>query len=125
MPKKKRPPLEIFDAQIVQVPLGGLLLNIDRDLERLYKRQTRPSTGTMFGERKTSLFLIMMRVTINAYQAICFLISTEGDAPKRKKKFALVVPAINRQLLDLLFTLVYMLDDFPERSLAYELSAYR
>jgi hypothetical protein len=125
MPKEKLPALAIFDAQIVQVPLRGLLLNMDRDLERLYKQQTRPSTGTMFGERKTSLFLIMMRVTINAYQAICFLISTEGDAPRRKKKFALVVPSINRHILDLLFTLVYMLDDFPARSLAYELSAYR
>jgi hypothetical protein len=123
MPKDKLPPLPIFDAQIVQVPLRGLLLNMDRDLERIFERDKRSTDR--FAERKSSLFLIMMRLTINAYQAICFLISTEGDSPRRKRKFALVVPPINRQLMDLLFTLVYMLDDFPARSLAYELSAYR
>ena len=36
-----------------------------------------------------------------------------------------MLPATNRQLLDLLFTLVFMLDDFPERSMSYELSGYR
>ncbi len=37
----------------------------------------------------------------------------------------MILPPSNRQLLDLLFTLVFMLDDFPTRSLAYELGGYR
>ena len=37
----------------------------------------------------------------------------------------LVVPAINRQLLDLLFSLVYMLDDFSTRSLQYQKAGWR
>jgi hypothetical protein len=56
---------------------------------------------------------------------VSFLISTKDENPRRKKEFVLVLPPTNRQLLDLLFTLVFMMDDFPRRSLAYELSGYR
>ena len=37
----------------------------------------------------------------------------------------MVVPAINRQLLDLLFSLVYMLDDLSARSLQYQRAGWR
>jgi hypothetical protein len=37
----------------------------------------------------------------------------------------MVVPAINRQLLDLLFSLVYMLDDLSGRSLRYQRAGWR
>jgi hypothetical protein len=37
----------------------------------------------------------------------------------------MVVPAINRQLLDLLFSLVYMLDDLSPRSLQYQRAGWR
>jgi len=76
-------------------------------------------------ERNLSLFLMMLRFTQNSFEAISFLCSDDDDAPKRKREFALLLAPTNRQLLDLLFTLVYMLDDFPARSVDYELSGYR
>ncbi len=69
--------------------------------------------------------LTMLRFTKNSYEAVSFLCSSVDDDPKRKKEFVLLLPPANRQILDLLFTLVFMLDDFPARSMAYELSGYR
>lgn len=117
------PPLEVFDAQIVQAPLQGLLRNMDEELARRLRQSVAPRNRD--AERRVSLLLIMLRFTRNSYEAISFLISTMDDNPKRKKEFVLVLPPANRQLLDLLFTLVFMLDDFEARSMAYELCSYR
>jgi hypothetical protein len=123
MARTKLPPLEEFNVQVVQKPLQGLLINIDRQVERQLKQAAQ--SGDREAERRLSLLLIMMRVTFNSYQAVCFLVSTTEEHPRRKKEFALVIPPANRQLFDLLFTLVYMMDDFPIRSIDYELSGYR
>ena len=123
MTQQKLAPLEEFNAEIVQKPLRGLLVNMDVELERRLKAASESRDSE--AERRLSLLLLMLRFTSNSYEAICFLLSTEDDSPKRKSQFALIVPPANRQLLDLLFTLVYIMDDFPARSLAYELSGYR
>ena len=67
----------------------------------------------------------MLRFATNSYEAVCFLVSDVDDHHKRKDRYAVVLPAINRQIMDLWFTLVYMTDDFPSRSLLYEKGAYR
>jgi len=117
------PPLEEFNAQIVQAPLQGLLRNMDEELARRLKQSM--ASGDREAERRLSLLLIMLRITRNSYEAMSFLISNVEEHPRRKREFELVLPPTNRQLLDLLFTLVFMMDDFPNRSLAYELSGYR
>jgi len=123
MEGQKISPLEELDARIVQTPLQGLLRNIDSELVR---RLTQAVTARdSEAERRVSLFLTMMRLTKNCYEAVSFICSDSDDNPKRKREFVLILPPTNRQLLDLLFTLVFMLDDFPARSLAYELGGYR
>jgi hypothetical protein len=123
MTEQKVAPLEVFDARIVQTPLQGLLRNMDSQLARVLKQAM--TSQDREAERRLSLFLIMLRFTKNSYEAASFLCSDSDDAPKRKREFALILPPTNRQLLDLLFTLVFMLDEFPARSMAYELSGYR
>src|SRR5260370_35806569 len=123
MADEKLAPLEVFDARIVQTPLAGLLRNMDSELARLLTQAMTSHNSE--SERKLSLFLIMLRFTKNSYEAASFLCSDADDTPKRKREFVLLLPPTNRQLLDLLFTLVFMLDDFPTRSMAYELSGYR
>jgi len=123
MATQKLTPLEVFDARIVQTPLRGLLRNMDAELGRRFT-QAMGSTDRQ-AERNSSLFFMMLRFTRNSFEAISFLCSDEDDAPKRKREFSLLLAPTNRQLLDLLFTLVYMLDDFPARSVDYERSAYR
>src|SRR5713101_511574 len=123
MAEQKLSPLAVFDARIVQTPLQGLLRNMDSELARLLKQAMTSHNSE--AERRLSLFLIMLRFTKNSYEAASFLCSDSDDAPKRKREFVLILPPTNRQLLDLLFTLVFMLDEYPARSMAYELSGYR
>lgn len=116
-------PLEVFDARIVQTPLQGLLRNMDSELVRRLKLAM--ASRDLEAERRLSLFWTMLRVTRNSYEAVSFLCSDTDDSPKRKREFVLILPPTNRQILDLLFTLVFMLDDFPTRSRDYELASYR
>lgn len=122
-PQEQLPPLKEFDAEPVQTRLRGLLINVDRDLERKLKQAMESRDRD--AERRFSLLIIMVRLTTNSYDAIIFLLTDLTDNPKWKSQFALVVPPINRQLLDLLVTLVFMMDDFPARSVDYELAGYR
>jgi hypothetical protein len=111
-----------FDARTVQAPLQGLFRNMDCEIVRRLKKAIASHDAQ--GERTLSLFLLMLRFTHNSHNAMSFLCSSE-DHPKRKQEFALLLPPANRQLLDLLFTLVFMLDDFPTRSMNYESCGYR
>jgi hypothetical protein len=116
-------PLEEFDARLIQAPLQGLLRNMDGELARQHKQSI--ASRNVEAERVLSLFLMLVRFTKNSYEATSFLCSTVDDNPKRKREFVLMLPPANRQLLDLLFSLVFMMDDFPARSMSYERSAYR
>ena len=120
---KKIKPLEPFHFPLVQEPLEGLLRNMDSDLQRRI-RETE-STHDFDEYRQLTLLLIMLRIAVNSYQALGFLLSDIDSHPKRLPKFVLVVPPVNRQIMDLWFTLVYMMDDFGPRSLLYEQYAYR
>jgi hypothetical protein len=116
-------PLKEFNFAVVQEPLDGLSRNMDSDLQR---RISQAQTANDFEEfRQLTLLLIMLRFVINSYQAIGFLLSDVDQHPRRLPRFVVVVPPINRQMMDLWFTLVYMMDDFGPRSLAYELCAWR
>ena len=75
--------------------------------------------------RRLSLLNVLLRFSRNSYNAVLYLTARTPEGPKRKPSYALVVPAINRQLLDLLFSLVYMLDDFETRSLQYQQAGWR
>jgi hypothetical protein len=123
MTRKKQKPLVDFDARIVQAPLQGIFRNMESELGRRFKRAMEARDRE--AERTLSLFVMMVRLTRNSCEAVSFLASTEDDHPRRKKEFILLLPPANRQILDLLFTLVFMMDDFPSRSMAYDLSSYR
>jgi len=116
-------PLRRFDFRIVQEPLTGLLRNMDSDLRR--RIEEVQAAGNVEEHRRLTLLLIMLRFAINSYQAVGFLLSDLDEHPKRLARFVVVVPPINRQIMDLWFTIVYMMDDFGPRSLAYELGSYK
>jgi len=120
---KELKPLDVFDFRKVQEPLDGLLRNLDGDLHRRIKEA---QAANNFEEiRQLTLLLIMLRVAANSYQALGFLLSDVDVHHKRLPRFVLIVPSVNRQIMDLWFTLVYMMDDFGPRSLFYEQCAYR
>jgi hypothetical protein len=116
-------PLETFNFSVVQQPLTGLLRNMDSDLRRRLDLLAR--TNDVNEIRRFTLLQIMLRFATNSYQAVGFLLSDLDEHPKRLPRFVLVVPPINRQLMDLWFSLVYIMDDFGPRALAYDQTGYR
>jgi hypothetical protein len=116
-------PLERFEFRAVQEPLNGLLRNMDCDLQRRIKL-IEPTND--FDElRRHTLLLLMLRFAINSYQAVSFLLSDLDEHPRRLPRFVMVVPPINRQLMDLWFSLIYIMDDFGPRALEFDQVGYR
>ena len=103
-------PLRKFDYKIIGEQLHGLLTNIDRDLRR--KSEALPVS---FLDNAPHLLNIFVRCATNSYNAVLYFAGDIPEDPRRKPNFVIAVPPINRQLLDLLFTIVYLLDDYrPE-----------
>lgn len=120
IPKK---PLRRFDFQLVQTRLEGLCVNVDRDMQRRVKEAVVRQNRAL--EHELVTLNLLVRFAINSYNAAGYLVAQTPEDSARRPNFALVLPAINRQLLDLLFSLVYMLDDLPERILKYGKSGWR
>jgi hypothetical protein len=120
---KKLKPLVKFDFGLIQKRVDGVLINIDRDLQRRITVAGRANNHDLV--RQLTLLNVMIRIASNSYTALCFLLSDLDKDYRRRPNFVLVAVPVNRQLMDLLFTLVYMLDDFGPRSLAYERAGWR
>jgi hypothetical protein len=116
-------PLERFDFSVVQKPLDGLIRNMDSDLKR--RVDFIGKTNDLDELRRFTLLQIMFRFAANSYHAVGFLLSDLDVNPKRIPRFVVVVPPINRQIMDLWFSLVYMMDDFGPRALAFDQCGYR
>jgi hypothetical protein len=119
----KEKPLLGFDFQLVLPGLTGLQRNMDSDLQRTTERSVLFKDRD--GERCVSLLKILFRFAWNSFHAVVYLAGDEPEDPRRKSNYVLVVPNINRQLLDLLFSLAYMFEDFSVRSLAYQRAGWR
>lgn len=116
-------PLRNFDYPLVMERMDGLLINVDRDLQRRGRQAAKGKADD--AERCLSLLNVMVRFARNSYDAVRYLTGTTPEDHRRRPNYVLVVPTINRQLLDLLFSLVYMLDDFGARSLQYQRAGWR
>jgi hypothetical protein len=116
-------PLVEFNVQLVQAPLQGLFRNTDSELARRFQHAT--VTRDRVAERTLSFFLILTRFAKTSYESISFIASDSDDGSKRKKEFVFVLPPVNRQLMDMLFNIIYITDSFPSRSMEYELYGYR
>jgi hypothetical protein len=124
MAKRHTPkPLKLFEYSLVAEKMDGLLINVDRDLQRFGKQVLR--RGDHDAERCVGLLNIMVRFARNSYDAVRYVTATTPEDPRRRPNYVMVVPTINRQLLDLLFSLVYMLDDLGPRSLQYQRAGWR
>jgi len=111
-------PLKEFNYQLVAPRLDGLLFNVDRDLQRRGSQAMQRRELDL--ERCILLLNLFVRFARNSYNAVRYVAGNTPEDHRRNPDYVMVVPAINRQLLDLLFSLVYMLDDLSPRSLDYQ-----
>src|SRR5580698_10122532 len=102
-------PLREFKYQLVAEKMDGLLINTDRDLQRLGNLALQ--RGQADFERCVLLMNVLIRFARNSYDAVRYVAGNTPEDHRRRPNYVMVVPTINRQLLDLLFSLVYMLDD--------------
>ena len=130
MPRsKKRPgqiplkPLKRFDFGLVNNKLDGFIFNVNRDLERKAEECFRRGHRAM--EQCFSLLRVFLNFANNSYRAMRHLVADSPEDAKRDPKFVLVVPTVSRQLVDILCTIVYMLDELVPRAKAYQRAGYR
>jgi hypothetical protein len=124
LPAMKLKPLKSFDYSLVQRGLEGLLRNMDGDLRRRNAQESRKVSDPL-DTRHFVVLDMFVRFAKNSYEAAQYLTASIPEDHNRKPSYVLILPTVNRQLLDLLFTVVYMLDDFPERFIAYEKAGWR
>jgi hypothetical protein len=68
---------------------------------------------------------LFVRVAQVLYSAVVFVIADQPPEAARNPKYALVLPSINRQLIDLYVTLLHILDDFRPRVREYQQSGWK
>jgi len=118
-----RTSLQQFDYRLVNEPLHGLLRNLDSELQRVGEQAEAADNHARL--RCSTLSLVVVRFVQNSLDAVLYLSANHPEESQRKPAFILVAPTVNRQLLDLLFSLVYMMDDFEGRALAYQRAGWR
>ena len=115
---QKLPELTAFDYSKVQRPIEGLFRNTCEDLLRKLKPMP------LHEQHQHFLLYFFVRVVQVLYSAVVSIIADQPE-PARDRKYALVLPSINRQLIDLYVTLLYILDDFLPRVREYQQSGWR
>jgi hypothetical protein len=123
MPKPKRlvKSLKQFEFPIIGERVRGLLINVERDLERISGNLSQVDLL----ENHAHLLNQFVRFATNSYESVLYFAGDTPEDPRRKENYAISIPPINRQLLDLLFTMVYLLDDFKPRVREYMRSGWR
>ena len=89
------PELTAFDFSKVQRPIEGLFRNTCEDLLRKIKPLP------LHEQQQHFLLYLFARITQVLYSAVVFTIADQTPEPARNPKYALVLPSINRQLIDL------------------------
>lgn len=116
---QKLPELTAFDYSKVQRPIEGLFRNTTEDL----LRKSKPLP--LHDQQRNFLLYFFVRVAQVLYSAVVFIIAEQPPDPARNPKYALILPSINRQLIDLYVTLLYILDDFLPRVGGYQQSSWK
>lgn len=114
-------PLKKFDYKVIGERVWGLLTNVDRDLRR---KSGDTKSVDLYGDH-AHLLNLFVRCAMNSYEAVLYFGGDLPDDPRRKKNFVIAIPPVNRQLLDLLFTVVHLLDDFDTRVRHYMRAGWR
>ena len=70
-------------------------------------------------------FLVTIKSAQNTYKTIRYICADKPEDPIRKLEYALACPALSRTILDSLFTIVFVLEDLPNRLNWYHKAGWR
>ena len=82
-------PLREFNYKLVDERMDGLLINIDRDLQRRGNRAL--GAREMDGERCFTLLNLMIRFAKNSYDAVRYVTGSTPEDSNRRPNYVMVV----------------------------------
>jgi len=108
-----------LDASVITEPLDSMVAALGYKLEREW-----PANRTnILGARE--LLLLTLRTADVTSRSIRWLCADKPVDSNRRLEYCLSVPPLNRTILDNLFTVIFVLEDLPARSLWYHRAAWR
>src|ERR1700722_5136574 len=91
-------------------PLNKLLIAVGNRLSHQWPRKY----ANIVGARE--LFVMHVRAAHNTYLSALYLCGDVPPDPRRKTEFCISLPLLNRSLVDILSTLIFILEDVPDRN---------
>jgi hypothetical protein len=100
---------QFLDFKTIGEPLNKLLVAVGNKLSREWPAKYQNMTGAR------ELFVMHVRAAQIAYLSSLYLCGDLPPDPRRKSEFCVSLAPVNRALLDILFTLTFILEDLPNR----------
>jgi hypothetical protein len=116
---KQRAEPKSIDFKVIGEPLNRLLTAVGNKLSREWPIKYQTVTGGR------ELFVMNIRAAQIAFLSSLYLCGDTPSDPRRKADFCVSLPPINRATLDILFTLLFILEDVPSRCEWYHQAGWR
>jgi hypothetical protein len=118
-PKTSPQSERVFDFGTVSETIDGLLINVHRDLKRrINEARDIPTARGFLLMRIAALFARQL------YDSIRFLCA-DVESPGRRPEYVFAVPSIVRTMQEILFTIMYVNEDFPARADEFNKAGWR
>ena len=110
---------EGFDFTPIREDFHKLLVNVGNQLERQWPpRYSQVGSGQM-------VLLQLVRLAVLNYKTIAFVCSDVKDGAVRDPRFCLSTPALNRTILEIIASTLYLLEDLPRHTDLFYRAAWR
>jgi len=108
-----------FDFTPIRDDFHKLLANVGNQLEREWpRRYSQVGSGQM-------VLLQLVRLAVLNYKTIAFVCSDLKDGAVRDPRFCLATPALNRTILEIIASTLYLLEDLPRHADLFFKAAWR
>lgn len=102
-----------LDFEVVDKPLKNLLKAFPNLIYRSWPNEVKPDGGVQL------ILHSFATVTTNTYESIIWICAEKPDSFGRKLEFVLSIPPLLRALLDQVFTICFLSEDVPGRSVEF------
>jgi hypothetical protein len=102
--------MERFNYKIIQPHLDTILIKLGYKLEREWpQKYSLVNSGQM-------TILAYFRLAVNFFNTVTFICADVPDGSNRKLSFSLSAPPLNRTILEIIVSILYLLEDFPKHT---------
>ncbi len=111
--------IDTFDYKLIRDDFHRLLVATGNRLEREWPaKYAHAKDGQV-------VLLQFVRLAINTYKTIAFICSDVNDGADRDPRLALSVPPLNRTILEIIVSVLYLLEDLPRHTALFFRAAWR